>query len=123
MATAAPAANPPQYKVKIFFRRLFSSIVLWSVILAAMFSANKILSNYVFIAIMMALAAMGLIEFYDLALKRNLVCFRNWGIFGGVMLMVGTFLHFSGKLGIWNKPARVNDFETSFLIVFVLGLC
>jgi phosphatidate cytidylyltransferase len=39
------------------------------------------------------------------------------------MLMFGTFLHFSGKLGAWETPARVNDFETSFLIVFVLGLC
>src|SRR3954464_9018556 len=124
MTTPEPAApSPPHYRVKIFFRRLFSSLVLWSVVLTAMFSGNKPFSNYVFLLIMVVLAGMGLLEFYDLALKRNLVCFRNWGIFGGVMLMVGTFLHFSGKLGIWNSPARVNDFETSFLIVFVLGLC
>ena len=115
--------KPPHYKVRVFFRRLFSSILLWTVVLTAMFSGNKPLSNYVFIAIMVVLAGMGLIEFYDMALKRDLVCFRNWGIFGGVMLMLGTFLHFSGKLGIWDTPARVNDFETSFLIVFVLGLC
>src|SRR4051794_1511190 len=93
--------NPPRYKVRVFFRRLFSSIVLWTVVLTAMFSGNKLLSNYVFLAIMVVLAGMGLIEFYDMALKRDLVCFRNWGIFGGIMLMVGTFLHFSGKLGIW----------------------
>lgn len=123
METAAPAPNPPQYKVKIFFRRLFSFVVLWSVVLTAMFSGNKIISNYVFLVIMVVLAALGLNEFYDLAAKRSLVCFRNWGLFGGVALMVGTFLHFSGKLGIWQAPARVNDFETSFLIVFVLGLC
>ena len=123
METAAPAPNPPQYKVKIFFRRLFSFIVLWSVVLTAMFSGNKIISNYVFLLIMVVLATLGLNEFYDLAAKRTLVCFRNWGLFGGVMLMVGTFLHFSGKLGIWQAPSRVNDFETSFLIVFVLGLC
>src|SRR3954452_12195814 len=125
MTTPEPAAPSPapHYRVKIFFRRLFSSLVLWSVVLTAMFSGNKPFSNYVFLLIMVVLAGMGLLEFYDLALKRNLVCFRNWGIFGGVMLMVGTFLHFSGKLGIWNSPARVNDFETSFLIVFVLGLC
>jgi phosphatidate cytidylyltransferase len=123
MASGASELNPPNYRVKVFFRRLFSSVVLWSVILTAMFSGNKLLSNYVFIAIMMVLAAMGLIEFYDMALKRNLVCFRNWGIVGGIMLMLGTFLHFSGRLGLWETPARVNDFETSFLIVFVLGLC
>ena len=120
---ASEPINPPRYKARVFFRRLFSSVVLWTVVLTAMFSGNKPLSNYVFIVIMVVLAWMGLTEFYDMALKRDLICFRNWGIFGGVMLMLGTFLHFSGKLGIWNTPARVNDFETSFLIVFVLGLC
>ena len=120
---ASEPINPPRYKVRVFFRRLFSSIVLWTVVLSAMFSGHKLLSNYVFIIIMVLLAWMGLTEFYDMALKRDLVCFRNWGIFGGIMLMVGTFLHFSGKLGIWETPSRVNDFETSFLIVFVLGLC
>jgi len=36
---------------------------------------------------------------------------------------VGTFLHSTGHLGIYGTPARVNDFETTFLILFVLGLC
>ncbi len=123
MDNPATEPKPSRYRLKVFFRRLFSSMVLWSVVLTAMFSGNKPFSNYVFLLIMVVLAAMGLIEFYDMALKRDLVCFRNWGVFGGVMLMAGTFLHFSGKLGKWDTPARVNDFETSFLIVFVLGLC
>ena len=37
--------------------------------------------------------------------------------------MVGTFFNLTGQLGLNNSPARVNDFETSFLILFVLGLC
>jgi phosphatidate cytidylyltransferase len=37
--------------------------------------------------------------------------------------MLGTFLHVTGKLGIHDTPSRVNDFETSILILFVLGLC
>jgi len=36
--------------------------------------------------------------------------------------MVGTFLNLTGHLGTGGSPARVNDFETSFLILFVLGL-
>jgi phosphatidate cytidylyltransferase len=55
--------------------------------------------------------------------KRSLVCFKGWGIFGGMLLMVGTFLNLTGHVGTSNSPARVNDFETSFLILFVLGLC
>ena len=40
-----------------------------------------------------------------------------------MLLMVGTFLNLTGQLGTSGSPARVNDFETSFLILFVLGLC
>jgi phosphatidate cytidylyltransferase len=123
MATPATEPSPPHHKAKVFFRRLFSFVVLWSVVLAAMFSGSKLVSNGIFLVIMIALAVLGLMEFYDLAARRNLQCFRNWGITGGIVLMLGTFLHFSGKLGIWQTPARVNDFETTLLIIFVLGLC
>jgi phosphatidate cytidylyltransferase len=52
-----------------------------------------------------------------------MVCFKFSGLIGGVLLMAGTFFHFQGVLGKSGLPARVNDFETSFLILFVLGLC
>ena len=119
----APPAKPPLSKAKIFLRRLVSSLILWTVVLTALFSSNKELSDYVFLLIMVFLAATGLIEFYGLVDKRDLVCFKGWGIFGGILLMAGTFLNLTGRLGTTGTPARVNDFETSFLILFVLGLC
>jgi phosphatidate cytidylyltransferase len=118
-ATAPPALS----KAKVFFRRLISFVILWSLILGTMFSGNRILSNDVFLVIMVFLAAFGLVEFYGLVEKRGLVCFKWCGVFGGLLLMVGTFLHVTGHLGIHDAPSRANDFETSFLIVFVLGLC
>ena len=118
-----PTAAPPPSKAKVFARRLTSTAILWGVVLAAMFSGNKLISDYVFLLFMVVLACVGLIEFYGLVEKRGLVCFRYWGIAAGVMLMIGTFLHVTGNLGIHGTPARVNDFETSFLILFVLGLC
>ena len=119
----APAPAPALTKKQIFFRRLSSFLVLWTVILSALFSGNKLLSDYVFLTIMVLLAGTGLWEFYHIAQKRDLVCFRYCGMAGGILLMIGTFYHLEGKLGLTNSPARVNDFETSFLILFVLGLC
>ena len=119
--TPAPPAAPS--KLKIFLRRLLSSLVLWTIVLWALFSASRQVSNYVFLVIMVFLAATGLAEFYGLAHKRGLPCFERWGIFGGLLLMIGTFLNLTGILGTSVAPARVNDFETSFLILFVLGLC
>jgi len=117
------AASAPPSKLKIFLRRLFSFIVLWTIIITALFSGNRFISDYVFLVVMVLLAGAGLAEFYGLVGKRDLVSFKYCGIFGGVLLMVGTFYNLTGKLGISNSPARVNDFETSFLILFVLGLC
>jgi phosphatidate cytidylyltransferase len=120
----APAPSPaPPSKAKIFARRLISSLVLWTIVISALFSRHRWVSDYVFLVIMVLLSVSGLAEFYGLVNKRELVCFKGWGIFGGVLLVVGTFLNLTGKLGRSDSPARVNDFETSFLILFVLGLC
>ncbi len=119
----SPAAPPAFTKRQIFFRRLFSFVILWSIILTALFSGYAWLSDGVFLVIMVVLAASGLAEFYHIAKKCNLPCFKTSGIIGGVLLMVGTFLKLTGHFGLQGSPARVNDFETSFLIIFVLGLC
>ena len=118
----APAAAPPS-KGRIFLKRLLSTVILWTVVLLAVFSNSKFLSDYAFLAIMIVLAIAGLAEFYGMAQKRDLVCFKLSGMVGGLLLMVGTFLNLTGQIGTQGSPARVNDFETSFLILFVLGLC
>jgi phosphatidate cytidylyltransferase len=120
--TTAPPPVAPS-KRQVFLRRLVSFVVLWTLLLTALFSSHRLVADYVFLLVMVVLAAFGLAEFYGLAAKRGLVCFRGWGIFGGVLLMAGTFLNLTGQLGTSGSPARVNDFETSFLILFVLGLC
>ena len=117
------AAVPTPSKAKIFLRRLITTVILWTVILAAMFSRNELISNGVFLLLMGLLAFAGLAEFYGLAEKRGIACFKWCGLIGGVLLMIGTFLNLTGYLGTHDSPARVNDFETSFLIIFVLGLC
>ncbi|MGD0744038.1 MAG: phosphatidate cytidylyltransferase [Verrucomicrobiota bacterium] len=119
--TVAMAQTPSTPKV--FLRRLITSVVLWTVIIAALFSSNTLFSNGVFILIMVFLGLTGLAEFYGLAGRRGLVCFKWCGLFGGLLLMLGTFLNLTGQLGTSGTPARVNDFETGFIILFVLGLC
>jgi phosphatidate cytidylyltransferase len=121
---AAPeSSTSPSSKTQVFLRRLASTVVLWTGILAAMFSGHRFLADGVFAVMVAFLALTGLVEFYGLARKRGLPCFKVSGVIGGVLLMCGTFAHLHGWLGISNGPARVNDFETGFLILFVLGLC
>lgn len=122
MSDATTAVQSPS-KVQVFFRRLTSTVILWTVVLASLFSGIRWLSDFVFLAAMVVLAAAGLYEFYSMVLARGLACFRWLGVAGGILLMVGTFLHCTGRLGIYGAPSRANDFEAGFLILFVLGLC
>src|SRR5688572_25936923 len=102
-----PAAPAAPSKTQVFLRRLASTAVLWSVIIIAIFSGNKLLSDYAFIGIMAVLAAVGLIEFYGLVERRGLVCFKFWGVVGGVLLMCGSFAHSQGWMGENHTPGAV----------------
>jgi phosphatidate cytidylyltransferase len=120
-----PAHSPvaPLSKGAVFLRRLLSFTVLWGIVLGSLFSGNKAVSDYVFLVILVFLAAVGLQEFYGLVAKLGYACYAQAGIFGGVLLLVATFCYISGQFGTAAPPSRVNDFETSFFILFVLGLC
>jgi phosphatidate cytidylyltransferase len=121
MPQSDPAVTAPS-RLKTFFRRLFSFTVLWTVVLASLFSGNDLVSDGVFVVIMVVLAGSGLVEFYGLVERRGLVCFKGWGVFGGLLLIGSTFVWLSGEF-LEPSPRAVNDFEISLLILFVLGLC
>ena len=120
----APAPAAPS-KGKIFLRRLTSSAVLWSCVLLAIFSGDNLFSDIVFLLVMLAIAGLGLEEFYTLVEKSGWHCFRGWGLAGGFILMSSTFAaaKLQQSLARTTSPARINDFETGILIFFVLGLC
>ena len=125
-APAAPAstATPPS-RAAVFVRRLGSTVVLWAVVLWTIFSPNHAITNWVFLAILLTLAGLGLREFYDLVERRGLGCFRRWGLVAGLTLMVSTFLYFTGLIPHAHAElaAKANDFEIGIIVVFVLGLC
>lgn len=120
-----PGDSAPPSKLAVFLRRSLSTVVLWSIVLWTIFSPNRAVTDWVFLAIMTTLAWLGLREFYDLVEKRGLQCFRAWGIAGGTALMLSTFLYLTGIIphAHHQLPAKANDFEVTVIVVFVLGLC
>ncbi len=120
-----PAAPAKKSKGAVFLQRLISTVVLWVIVIAAMFSGNKTVSDWVFVAIMLGLTWTGLMEFYDMTEKRGLRVFRQWGIFGGMLLIAATFFYLSMGLGedVFVAPSKAGDFETSIIVVWALGLC
>ena len=123
MLEPSPPPPAPLSKAAIFFRRLGSFIILWTVVLGALFSGHKALSDYVFLLIILLLAVAGLLEFYGMVRKLNLACHAKSGVSGGVLLILFTFVCVSGEFGRAVTPSRINDRETMFIVLFVLGLC
>jgi phosphatidate cytidylyltransferase len=123
MPEPAPPPSTPPTKAAIFFRRPGSFAVLWTIVLAALFSPYKMVSDYFFLVIMMFLAGAGLTEFYGMVDRMGHQCYAGWGVFGGLLLLAATFVDISGEFGFAAGPSRINDFESSFFILFVLGLC
>lgn len=117
----SPSVPVPISKAQTFVRRLASSVALWTFVLLALFSGGSLFSHLLFLIVMLAIAVLGLQEFYGMVQKAGLACFRKSGLVGGVILMAGTFLYL--HLHPSGAASGVNDFETGILILFVLGLC
>ena len=114
---------PRPGKAAVFLKRLASSLLLWSVVVAALFAPNPVVSGGCFVGVLMLLAGLGLSEFYGLVRRRDLVCFSGWGLFAGQLLIVSTFFYVSDLTAPTRLPSKANDFESGILVVFVLGLC
>lgn len=117
------ASAKPQSKGAVFVRRLASFVILWSLVIGALFSPNKLFSTACFLVFIVTLVWVGLLEFYGLIELRGWPCYKKLGVLGGVILIISTNLYLSGVFGQQQLPSKANDFETGFLIIFVLGLC
>lgn len=122
-AVADTSSPAPASKGRVFLQRLTSAVGLWGVVLLAVCWGQGLVAHLIFLVILTVLVWVGLAEFYALANRAGLVCFDRLGRVGGAVLIVATFCQLHGWLGLHDSPARVNDFETSLLILFVLGLC
>jgi phosphatidate cytidylyltransferase len=114
---AADQTSSKNSKAAVFLRRALSAIVLWTVVLVALFSPYEQISNYVFLAAMVWLTWAGMAEFYDMAGRRGLPCFKYSGIVGGVLLAVGTHIALAAP-----QLRVAGNYEANFLALFILCL-
>ena len=114
--------SPQAERSRVFLRRLASSVALWAVVLFALFALPPIGSKLTLLLVLLVLAAAAIGEFYHLMQKQGLPCFPRLGLFGALLLLASTWAYLSGVFHQQLQPAKANDFETGFLVLFVLGL-
>ena len=95
----------------VFFRRLGSSLALWSVALWIIFSGYE--PGFLFL--ITTLGIVGLWEFYTMLDHKRLPNFKMIGMWCGLLFSGGSFYYFS-KVG----PVQSYDFEVATLVFFML---
>ena len=78
-------------KVKVFARRLGSSVFLYGVLWVGLFGPNETLSRSAFGIIITFLGLLALLEFFNMAEKRNLAPYKSLGVGAGVGLILAMF--------------------------------
>ncbi len=113
-----PADSPRPLRMTptrlVFFRRLGSSLALWTVALWIIFSGNE--AGFLFL--ITTLGLVGLWEFYTMLDHKRLPNFKMIGMWCGLLFSWGSFYYFR-KVG----PVRLlqsYDFEVATLVFFML---
>jgi phosphatidate cytidylyltransferase len=99
----------------MFAKRLFSSIVLWAVLLTVLFYADR-LGTLPSALLCCLISTLALWECLDMLEKAGLRCSKKIGLPGGILLSAGTWWFCA------NQPEFTSTFETLFLVTLLIGL-
>ncbi len=94
-----------------FLLRLGSTLILWIVILATIFSGQE----FLFFTVIAAMALVSLWEYFRMLTRDSIPNFQLTGMICATVLMGGSFYYF-GTFG----PSRALDFELAILVLFLV---
>jgi len=108
-------------KGQTFVRRLCSSLFLYGVLMAGLFAPNEKIKLVAFGGIMVLLGAVALVEYFQMARKRELAPFVTLGTATGVVLIGLVFW----AVAIRGDAVLAGEVEIAFLICLIpaLGIC
>src|SRR3954470_18013527 len=114
MAVTVEQAPPKAATTRsTFILRFISTIALWSIALAIMFSGYEAL----YCVLISIFGLLALWEFYRMLDHRGLPNFKVTGLLCGAVMLGGSFYYFS-RMG----PARSYDFEIAVMLFFLLTM-
>ncbi|MCX7871754.1 MAG: phosphatidate cytidylyltransferase [Verrucomicrobiae bacterium] len=78
-------------KIAIFLKRLISTVLLWTIVLAALFAPWRALSLSTFFIIITLLTTIGMLEFYSCIEKKKLPAYKSFGMLLGIIYTITVF--------------------------------
>ncbi len=94
-----------------FQRRLFSTLLMWAVVLGTVLSGFE----QVFFTAIAGIGLLGLWEYYEMLDRRGVPNFKLTGLICAVVFLAGSFYTFRS-----HSPDKSYDFEIAVLVVFLM---
>lgn len=101
-ATVAPT------KLQTFGRRLLSTVVLWVLVLGALFSGNQLVADLAVLVVINVISCFALMEFCDLLGRRGIESFRTYAVLMGALFVTLLWLAETGLFFHGVSPLVVN---------------
>ncbi len=108
MPSDTAVVRPASSKLQTFLKRLLSTVVLWGVLLGALFSGNKTIADLALLIVVNVISIFGLMEFCDMLAKRQCPCFRVYAIITGSVFISALWLAQTGHFFGGASPLLVN---------------
>ena len=112
--TTAATAPPVQSRRTVFLRRLFSAVLMWSVLLGVLLSGQPV--GYFLLTTAFGLG--GLWEFYGMLDHKPVPNFKMFGMICAGIFFVGSFYFLAYHKG----SVGSNNFEMAVFLIFLLGV-
>ncbi len=106
-------ASKPSARVATFFLRLFSTVILWGLVLVTIFSGFE----FGFFLMIAGLGLTALWEYFRMIERMGLPCFRVFGMICAALSFFGSFYYFR-TFG----PGQAYDFELGVLWFFLIAV-
>ncbi len=87
----AGAAAAPS-KLQTFLKRLLSTVVLWAVVLGALFSGKKVVADLAVLVVLNVISVFGLMEFCDLTAAAGRRCYRKQTVALGSVALIACWI-------------------------------
>ncbi len=108
MPVDTAVARPAPTRLQTFGKRLFSTVLLWTVVLGALFSGNQIIADLAVLIVLNVISVFGLMEFCDMLEKRGQPCFRAYAIITGSVFITASWLAETGFFFTGASPLVVS---------------
>jgi len=108
MPSESAGAGSAPTKLQVFGRRLLSTIVLWALVLGALFSGHQWVADLAVLLVINVICFFGLMEFCDLLSGRGIPNFRVYALLSGALFVTLLWLAETGRFFPGVSPLVVN---------------